>query len=54
MQNLQRDLTHAVKNKEFSIVYMPKLNCKTMAAIGAEALIRWDHPSKGELLPNVF
>jgi len=54
MQNLQRDLTQAVKNKEFSIAYMPKLNCKTMVAIGAEALIRWDHPTKGEILPNAF
>ncbi len=54
MQNLQSDLTRAVKNKEFSIVYMPKLNCKTMIAVGAEALIRWDHPTKGEILPNDF
>jgi diguanylate cyclase len=54
IQNLQRDLTQAVKNKEFSIAYMPKLNCKTMVAVGAEALIRWDHPTKGEILPNDF
>jgi len=54
MQNIQFDLTRAVKNKEFSIAYMPKLNCKTMVAIGAEALIRWDHPTKGEILPNAF
>tara|TARA_B110000977_G_scaffold142401_2_gene180649 strand:+ start:1963 stop:4074 length:2112 start_codon:yes stop_codon:yes gene_type:complete len=54
MQKLQLDLTNAVKNKEFSIVYMPKINCKTMAAVGAEALIRWDHPAKGEILPNDF
>lgn len=54
MQKLQLDLTKAVKNKEFSIVYMPKINCKTMAPVGAEALIRWDHPTKGEILPNDF
>jgi diguanylate cyclase len=54
MQNLQQDLVLAVKNKEFSIAYMPKINCKTMAAVGAEALIRWDHPSKGKVLPNDF
>lgn len=33
---------------------MPKLNCKTMVAVGAEALNRWDHPTKGEILPNDF
>lgn len=53
-QKLQQDLTNALKNKEFSIAYMPKINCKTMAAVGAEALIRWDHPTKGEILPNDF
>lgn len=54
IQNMQRDLTQAVKNNEFSIVYMPKLNCKTMVAVGAEALIRWNHPKKGVILPNAF
>jgi diguanylate cyclase (GGDEF)-like protein len=54
IQHMQRDLMMALQNKEFSIAYMPKINCKTMAAVGAEALIRWNHPTKGEILPNDF
>jgi diguanylate cyclase (GGDEF)-like protein len=54
MLNLQRDLCLAVENNEFSLVYLPKIDCSTLAAIGAEALIRWDHPTKGEIQPNDF
>jgi len=54
IQHIQRDLIRALKNKELFVAYMPKINCKTMIAVGAEALIRWNHPTKGEILPNDF
>jgi diguanylate cyclase (GGDEF)-like protein len=54
IQHIQRDLIRALKNKELFVAYMPKINCKTMKAVGAEALIRWNHPTKGEILPNDF
>jgi diguanylate cyclase len=54
MLHLQKDLCQAIENKEFSIVYLPKIDCKTLTAIGAEALIRWNHPTKGVVLPNDF
>jgi diguanylate cyclase (GGDEF)-like protein len=54
MLELQRDLMLAIKNKEFSLVFQPKVSCDTLALIGAEAFIRWDHPSKGSLLPKLF
>jgi diguanylate cyclase len=54
IQNIQQDLIWALKNKAFCVAYMPKINCQTMAVIGAEALIRWNHPTKGEILPNDF
>jgi diguanylate cyclase len=52
--NLQRDLCLALENNEFHLSYLPKIDCKTMAYIGVEALIRWNHPTKGEILPNAF
>jgi diguanylate cyclase (GGDEF)-like protein len=34
--------------------YQPKLDLRTGAVIGVEALVRWDHPSRGLLYPDVF
>jgi diguanylate cyclase len=54
MLNMQSDLCLAVENNQFSLSYLPKIACNTLTAIGAEALIRWQHPTKGEILPNDF
>jgi diguanylate cyclase len=54
MLNLQSDLCLAVDNNEFILEYLPKIDCHTLTAIGAEALIRWNHPTKGLLQPNDF
>jgi diguanylate cyclase len=50
----QNDLRNAIQNGEFSLVYQPKLDCRTQMPIGAEALIRWNHPTKGTILPKDF
>ena len=34
--------------------YQPKLSLRTGAVVGVEALVRWDHPSRGLLYPDVF
>jgi EAL domain-containing protein (putative c-di-GMP-specific phosphodiesterase class I) len=34
--------------------YQPKINLRTRAVIGVEALIRWQHPERGLLLPPLF
>lgn len=44
----------ALKNDEFILYYQPKVNMKTGALIGVEALIRWQHPQKGLLSPIEF
>jgi diguanylate cyclase len=51
---MQRDLRLALANNEFSLVFQPKVDCKTQSPVGAEALIRWNHPTKGLILPITF
>ena len=40
--------------KEFLLYYQPKVNMRTGEVIGVEALIRWEHPERGLLLPSAF
>ncbi|MCG2575596.1 EAL domain-containing protein [Dechloromonas sp. XY25] len=39
---------------EFRLFYQPKVNMRQGTVIGAEALIRWQHPERGLLLPDAF
>jgi diguanylate cyclase (GGDEF)-like protein/PAS domain S-box-containing protein len=52
-ENLDR-LRHALSEHEFVLYYQPKVNMRTGTVVGAEALIRWQHPEKGLLPPVVF
>ncbi|BCB26524.1 hypothetical protein SKTS_14100 [Sulfurimicrobium lacus] len=47
-------IRHALDAREFVLHYQPKVNMRTGEVIGAEALIRWQHPQKGLLPPAVF
>ena len=53
-QTIEEDLRHALENHEFALHYQPKVNLKTGAVVGAEALIRWAHPTRGPLSPSKF
>jgi len=44
----------ALAQREFVLYYQPKVNMRTGQVIGAEALIRWQHPERGLLLPGMF
>jgi diguanylate cyclase (GGDEF)-like protein/PAS domain S-box-containing protein len=52
-ESLERIRT-ALAAHEFVLYYQPKVNMRTGRVIGAEALIRWQHPEKGLLPPMVF
>jgi diguanylate cyclase (GGDEF)-like protein/PAS domain S-box-containing protein len=47
-------IRHALIKHEFVLYYQPKVNMRTGEIIGAEALIRWQHPEKGLLPPAEF
>lgn len=44
----------ALNKREFVLHYQPKVNMRTRTLVGAEALIRWQHPQKGLLAPASF
>lgn len=51
---LERDLRHAINNNELIVYYQPKINFSDQNIYGFEALVRWNHPSKGIIPPNLF
>lgn len=51
---LIRGMQLGVKRSEFCLYYQPKLHIKSGQIIGAEALIRWNHPEKGLVFPDKF
>ena len=51
---LETDLRSAIASKQFHLVYQPLVNAKTQKLVGFEALIRWNHPQRGFVPPNVF
>ncbi len=55
-QNLfsETQLSRALDGGQIHVWYQPKVDIKTGQIIGAEALIRWQHPEKGLLLPRDF
>ncbi len=52
--NLEADLRRAINNKEFEIHYQPIICCRSGRILCMEALLRWNHPSKGMIPPLEF
>lgn len=48
------EVGRALDNNEFILFYQPKVNMNTGELVGAEALVRWNHPEKGVLPPADF
>ncbi|MBM7682800.1 diguanylate cyclase (GGDEF)-like protein/PAS domain S-box-containing protein [Pullulanibacillus pueri] len=51
---LETQLRKAISRDEFELYYQPKLELTTGKIVGAEALIRWNHPEKGLVSPGEF
>ena len=52
--SLEAGLRHALDHGEFRLFYQPKVNLETGKVSGAEALIRWASPERGEVAPDQF
>ena len=51
---LQRDLRHALEQREFRLYYQPKVDGLTGRTVGVEALLRWPHATRGMCPPSTF
>lgn len=51
---LESDLRRAVVGHQFVLQYQPIIDLATRELVGAEALIRWNHPTRGRLAPDLF
>jgi diguanylate cyclase (GGDEF)-like protein len=51
---LQRDLRLAMARGELQLYYQPKVDARSAEVTGAEALVRWQHPVRGTITPQVF
>lgn len=51
---LTNDLRHAIERQEYRLYYQPKIDLTNGALTGMEALIRWQHPSRGMVSPMEF
>ncbi len=52
--DLKNDLRGAIGRNELSLFYQPKINIIDNKIVGAEALLRWQHPVRGRVPPNDF
>jgi diguanylate cyclase (GGDEF)-like protein len=51
---LESELRKAIEMDALDLVYQPQFDCKTGALVGAEALVRWEHPADGTVSPAEF
>lgn len=51
---LESDLHQALADEELFLVYQPQVNIETMEVIALEALLRWEHPTRGLISPGKF
>ena len=53
-QQMEDDLRHAIATGAFHLCYQPVVSTADARIVGYEALVRWDHPTRGAVSPAVF
>ena len=48
------DLANAIERNQFRVVFQPIVDLRTREVVGAEALLRWHHPTRGAVSPSEF
>lgn len=51
---IENELRQAIHNNHFTLHFQPQINLKTSEICRVEALIRWNHPERGEVMPAEF
>ena len=54
MLSMENDIRKAIDRREFVLHYQPQVNISSGRVVGAEALIRWNHPDLGLVMPGKF
>ena len=54
LAQVESDISHALQHQEFELYFQPIFDLSSKKIIGAEALIRWNHPEKGLVFPDKF
>lgn len=51
---LQTEVRRAIEDKEFEVYFQPQVDLATGETLGFEALVRWNHPERGVIMPSEF
>ncbi len=52
--DLENQIRKAIDSGQFELHYQPKVDAETWSLVGAEALLRWNHPERGSIAPDDF
>jgi diguanylate cyclase (GGDEF)-like protein len=52
--SLESDMHHAIAGQDFQLVYQPIVNMREGSVVAVEALMRWQHPTRGSVPPSSF
>ncbi|MGK3768285.1 EAL domain-containing protein, partial [Enterococcus faecium] len=53
-RQLEHDLRHAITRNQLHLAFQPLVSTAFGAVVGYEALLRWTHPERGEVPPDMF
>lgn len=54
LRRTEQEVVRALEHGELTVLYQPQVDVESERVVGFEALVRWDHPTRGRLLPGAF